>query len=157
MPFQQDFSDRRCHRQPPAGAVLVCALLLSLAGNSLAQDAGPARRAWSVEPTLSLRETFTDNYRLQTTKASDAITEATAGVRVTANAGMVRGFLDYSLTGSAHSRHSDANEVRHFLNAASTAELARMSSLPSGRIPLPASRMIMWSPQRTSTHGVLPP
>jgi uncharacterized protein (PEP-CTERM system associated) len=125
MPFQQDFSDRRCHRQPPAGAVLVSALLLSVAGDSLAQDAGTARRAWSVEPTLSLRETFTDNYRLQTTKASDAITEATAGVRVTANAGMLRGSLDYSLTGSAHSRHSDANEVRHFLNAASTAELVQ--------------------------------
>lgn len=125
MLYQRALSDRPVRRLPAAPAVLACAMLAPVAGPGLAQEATPGGRAWTIEPTVALRETFTDNYRLQTTKVSDAITEATAGLRVTAHAGMLRGALDYSLTGVANSRHSDANEVRHFLSAASTAELVQ--------------------------------
>lgn len=90
-----------------------------------AQDAGEAgaKRGWTIEPSVSLRQSFTDNQRLQTVKESDAITEAGAAVRMTGSSGPVRGFLDYSLTGSVHARNSDANDLRHFLAMAATAEL----------------------------------
>lgn len=87
-----------------------------------AQDSGPARN-WAIEPSVSLRQTFTDNQRLQTAKESDAITEASAGLRLTGRGGRLRGFLDYSLTGSMYARNSDANDLRHFLSTSATAEL----------------------------------
>lgn len=89
---------------------------------AIAQDGG-ATRSWAIEPSVSLRQTFTDNQRLQTVKESDSITEASAGVRLSANSGRIRGFLDYSLTGSVYAHNNDANAVRHFLSSNATAEL----------------------------------
>ncbi len=102
--------------------VLAPALLALAPCAAIAQDSGGAKRAWAIEPSVSLRETFTDNLRLQSVKESDAITEASAGIRLTGTGGALRGFLDYSLTGSLYARHNDANELRHSLNAAATAE-----------------------------------
>jgi uncharacterized protein (PEP-CTERM system associated) len=91
---------------------------------ALAQDrVVTAGRALAVEPSVTLRETFTNNYRLTTDSESDAITELTGGLRATANGSVLRGFLDYALTGTVYARHSDSNEVRHYLNSAATAEL----------------------------------
>ena len=100
------------------------ATLLCMLGAAQAQDTpSSGRRGWTVEPSVSLRQTFTDNQNLQTVKKSDAITEATAGLRVSNGGGLLRGSLDYSLTGSLYWRNKDANDLRHFLNAAATAEL----------------------------------
>lgn len=82
-----------------------------------------SQRGWTVEPSVSLRQTFTDNEGLRTVKKSDGITEATAAVRVSSGGGILRGALDYALTGSFYWRNDDANELRHYLNAAATAEL----------------------------------
>ena len=109
-------------REPLARRLLAPALLALAPCLAIAQDSGGSKRAWTVEPSVSLRETFTDNHNLQAVKESDAITEASAGVRVTGTAGHLRGFLDYSLTGSVYARHGDANDLRHFLSAAGTAE-----------------------------------
>ena len=110
---------------PPAPRRLASAMFVLLPCLAAAQDTGEAgaKRGWTIEPSVSLRQSFTDNQRLQTVKESDAITEASAAVRVTGSGGPLRGFLDYSLTGSAYARNSDANELRHFLAMASTAEL----------------------------------
>ncbi|NJK42378.1 MAG: TIGR03016 family PEP-CTERM system-associated outer membrane protein, partial [Aquincola sp.] len=70
-----------------------------------------------------MRLTGTDNYRLLPVKESDTVTEAGAGLRIVGTRGKVRGFLDYALTGTAYSRHSDENDVRHSLAAFGTAEL----------------------------------
>jgi uncharacterized protein (PEP-CTERM system associated) len=104
-------------------ALCVAALGALAPGASLAQDPGAAPRLWALESNVTLRQTFTDNQRLQTVKESDAITEASAGVRLTSNAGRVRGFFDYGLFGSVYARNGDANDLRHVLNTAGTAEL----------------------------------
>ena len=82
---------------------------------------------WALEPYVSVRQTITDNQRHQTDKESDAITEATAGARLIGTGGRVRGFADYALTGSVYARNNDANELRHFLNAAATARKIRQN------------------------------
>jgi len=82
-----------------------------------------ANRPWTFEPSVSLRQTFTDNRDLLPVKASDSITELGAGLRLGANRGRVRGYLDYALTGSVHARRSAPNEILHNLGAAATAEL----------------------------------
>lgn len=90
---------------------------------ALAQDAGNAAHAWIIEPSVALRQTFTDNQTLQSVKESDSITEASAGVRLTGNSRILRGFLDYSLTGSAYAKNSAANALDHVLNANAIAEV----------------------------------
>ena len=108
---------------PTQTSIAMAALLAACSHAAWAQDGAATRRGWTVEPSVSLRQTFTDNQRLQTVKESDSITEASAGVRITGTGGSLRGFVDYSLTGSAYARNDSANELRHFLNAAMTAEV----------------------------------
>ena len=125
----QNNSPRTLGHGAPAGlpAWLTLATLLSSALPAAAQGqdaAGPGpSRTWALEPSVSLRQTFTDNRSLQTVKDSDSITEASAGLRLRGTSGRLRGFLDYSLTGSAYARKNDANDLRHFLSANGTAEL----------------------------------
>jgi uncharacterized protein (PEP-CTERM system associated) len=104
---------------PRAVAVAAWALLTTAA--ALAQDS--AGRGFTVEPSVSARQSFTDNRTLSTNKASEAITELGAGLRVASSRGTLRGSLDYNLTGSIYAKDSDSNELRHFLGAAATAEL----------------------------------
>lgn len=104
-------------------SLLASALLALTPCVALAQDEPVTRRTWAVEPTVWLRQTFTDNQRLRPEKESDAITEASAGVRLTGTGGRVRGFVDYALTGSVYARNDSANELRHYLSAAATAEV----------------------------------
>lgn len=111
------------NKQQPISALYAAALTALVSCAAMAQDPGTSVRTWSLEPSVTLRQTFTDNQRLQTIKESDAITEATAGVRLTGTGGRLRGFLDYSLTGSVYARNGDANDLRHLLGASGTAEL----------------------------------
>ncbi len=93
---------------------------------ALAQDPtnSAAARAFSIVPSVSLQQTLTDNAGLSSTgKRFEAITEATAAVRVESRAGRVRGLLDYALTSRLSTRASDASDLRHTLNAAIAAEL----------------------------------
>ena len=111
------------NKQHMACALGAAALTALAPCTSLAQDPGASPRIWALESNVTLRQTFTDNQRLQTVKESDAITEASAGVRLTGNAGRVRGYFDYTLIGSVYARNGDANDLRHVLNTAGTAEL----------------------------------
>jgi len=104
-------------------SLLASALLSLVSCEVFAQEAATPSRMWALEPYVSVRQTITDNQRHQTDKESDAITEATAGARLTGTGGRVRGFADYALTGSVYARNNDANDLRHFLNAAATAEV----------------------------------
>jgi uncharacterized protein (PEP-CTERM system associated) len=104
---------------PRAVAVAVGAMLA--AGSAGAQDG--AARGLTIEPNVSVRQTFTDNRALTTNKVSEAITELGAGLRVASNRGALRGSLDYGLAGSIYAKDNDSNELRHFLGAAATAEL----------------------------------
>ena len=79
---------------------------------------------FTVVPSVSLQETITDNYRLSTAdRKADAITEASAGIRVNSNSGRIRGSLDYSLTSRLAVSNTGANDLRHSLAAQLSAEL----------------------------------
>ena len=85
--------------------------------------AGAGGRAFVFTPTVGLRETWTDNYRLTTDAQSDLVTEATLGFRALANGRRLRGSVDYTATGLAYARHSDDNDIQHTLYGNGTAEL----------------------------------
>lgn len=113
----------RCAAFLPTRGALAPALMALAPCLALAQDAAGPARTWAIEPSVSLRQIFTDNSGLKTLKESDAITEAGAAIRLSSKSGRLRGFLDYSLTGSAYARNTDANDLRHFLSTNATAEL----------------------------------
>lgn len=108
------------------GVLLPCAGLMlaaPVAAQTAAQTAASAR-ALVIQPTASISQTFTDNFQLSATDpAADAITRITAGVAINANAGPLRGFLDYSLSGLIHARHSDRNTVLNSLSTVFGADL----------------------------------
>lgn len=97
--------------------------LLVLAPGAWAQDAG-ARR-FSVSPSLSVSQTFTDNHRVESTniERSEAITTVGAGLRMAVRGARVRGAFDYSLTGLMYARDSQANDLQNRLQATLQSEL----------------------------------
>jgi len=90
-----------------------------------AVDAAGPSRAWAIQPQVSVTQTLSSNYRLTAVDpAYDAITRLSAGVSLNGHSGLLRGFLDYSLSGLIHARHSDRNTHQNALNTALTANLA---------------------------------
>lgn len=70
----------------------------------------------SLVPSVSLRETLTNNVRLSSTNPkSDLITEISPGVRLSSNSGRLTGSVDYSLQGILYARESSSNEVQQSL------------------------------------------
>ena len=110
-----------------AGGVLLPFASLILAAPVAAQtgtQTATLARALAIQPTASISQTITDNFLLSATNpAADAITRITAGVAMNANAGPVRGFLDYSLSGLIHARHSDRDTVFNSLSTVFAADL----------------------------------
>jgi len=78
----------------------------------------------AFEPRLTLSETWTDNHDLGTLKPEgDLVSKLTAGLGWRAQTGVLRGYVDYALTGLVYARHSDRNELQNALNANITADL----------------------------------
>ena len=102
-------------------AISSCSLLL---GSAASAQSAALSRALVIQPLASISQTFTNNYLLSATEpAFDAITRFSVGLAVNANAGPVRGFLDYSLSGLSYARHSDRNTLLNSLSTAFSADL----------------------------------
>lgn len=88
-----------------------------------AQDAA-TRAGFSFQPSLSLRQVYTNNVRLERSgdARSDLITDVSPGIRVGSRSGRIVGDVDYSLHGLLYARDSSSNEVQQSLTARGTAE-----------------------------------
>ncbi len=82
-------------------------------------QAAPSLR---IEPKLALSETLTDNVGLSPDKHADAVTRIDAGVGLRSSSGLVRGFLDYTLSELVYARDSRRNGHQNRLNAQLEAE-----------------------------------
>jgi uncharacterized protein (PEP-CTERM system associated) len=117
--------------EAPAGMVLrlrpLALACLGLCGavQALAQSASdPQTRLIALEPRLAVQETFTDNHQPGDPQgAADVITRLTAGLGWRGRTGLLRGYLDYTLTGLVYARHSDRNELQNALSANVAADL----------------------------------
>lgn len=88
-------------------------------------DIGDGATRLMVVPSLSVTQTASDNYLVTgLNPAYDQITRLTAGVGLRAQTGVLRGFLDYSLSQLAYLRHRDRNTLQNLLNADLNADLA---------------------------------
>ncbi len=107
----------------PCQSLALAAASLGLGTCAWAQDAG-ANRAVSILPSLSVTETLSDNPQLRSTgKSFDALTQLTAGLRLSSRTGRVQGSLDYTLNGYFYGREHAKNAARNSLAANGRAEL----------------------------------
>ena len=80
-------------------------------------------RALSIQPTASVTQTFSDNVLLTPTHPQGgSMTRLSAGVALRARSGLVRGFLDYSLSQVLYSA-GQQNSLQNALNANVDTEL----------------------------------
>ncbi len=101
---------------PMVGAFSLVALAAS------AQEV-TTRPSLVVVPDIDIRQTLTNNsHLLSADRRSDLITELSPELRISSNAGRVRGFLDYSLRSLVYARESSSNTVQQSLSAAGSAE-----------------------------------
>ncbi|WP_198156929.1 TIGR03016 family PEP-CTERM system-associated outer membrane protein [Aquincola tertiaricarbonis] len=112
--------------RPALGVVALAITTLACGPAARAQEAaqqGEGGRAWRFTPSLSVQQTFTDNYRIQPDRESDAVTQATVGMRLVGAGTRLRGDLDLSLTGLAYARHSEENNIQRYLRGNGSVEL----------------------------------
>ena len=107
---------RRALELPLFGALGLAAVLAHAQENT-------ARPALTITPEISLRQTATDNARLSSNdRQADLVTEVSPELRLSSNAGRIKGFFDYTLHGLVYARHSSANTFQQSLSAAGVAE-----------------------------------
>ncbi|CAN5729095.1 hypothetical protein BH11PSE8_BH11PSE8_06100 [soil metagenome] len=113
-------------RKRAIGVPLVGLMVMAtVSGSARAQEAQDAKsgRAFAIVPSLSLTETFTDNAGLvSTNKESEFISQISAGLHMSSNAGRIRGSVDYSLTGYLYANGTQKNGLQNTLSALATAE-----------------------------------
>jgi uncharacterized protein (PEP-CTERM system associated) len=104
--------------------------LAALSCGAMAQDAlspsapsATLRPAWLLEPSITLRQTFTNNVRQEADGRKDAVTEISPRIRLLSQAGRLQGSLDYALTGVLYARTASENTVQHALAARGRGEL----------------------------------
>ncbi len=85
---------------------------------------GSGGRGFYLTPTLGATAMLTNNVNLSATdKQSDLILSVSPGIQIGGQSGRVRGFLDYSLTGSFYARHKESSSFYNSLNARASAEV----------------------------------
>jgi uncharacterized protein (PEP-CTERM system associated) len=107
--------------QIPARVRILALLVLNgLIASAVAQEesTGAAKRAWSIVPGVSIKETFTDNANISgTNKESDWITEIAPGVRINGQTARVKLFADYRFRNLVYASGSRSNQVQHSLSS----------------------------------------
>jgi uncharacterized protein (PEP-CTERM system associated) len=107
-----------------AGAGAAAAGVAGAPDANAAQGAatGP-KRAFTIEPRLSVLETFTDNVLLKDVgKTSDEITELQAGLRMTSNSRRLTAYFDYQLRELAYAHTASKSTSLKSLNTFGTLE-----------------------------------
>ncbi len=131
---------RRVRRSPPRAAALYALGLLAAGGSPAAPGdvepfrllglsaaeasaAAPESRSLSIQPSLAIDTTLTDNRkRSASERQSDWIAAVTPGLWLVASGGAVRGHLDYSLSALTAVRDRQGDTLQNSLHAAMSVE-----------------------------------
>ena len=111
-------------RRAPHACVIRLLPVLTVAALAGLSSAASAQRFF-VTPQLSVRETLSDNIRLESgdAKESDAVTQVTPSIRINrTGAGPLKVNADYQLTALFYARNSSANDLQHHLAASANYE-----------------------------------
>ncbi|MDL2336250.1 MAG: TIGR03016 family PEP-CTERM system-associated outer membrane protein [Pseudomonadota bacterium] len=97
--------------------------LAAFAAHAQEAQSTNSRPGFSLEPSVTLRETLTNNVRMQSANPrSDLITEIAPQIRLSSNSGRLKGSFDYTLRGLVYARESSSDEVQQALRAQGTFE-----------------------------------
>lgn len=117
------FARRHVPRGLPIGLLALTAVH-ACAQSGGARGTSTGIRSLSVVPSVSLTQTFTDNGQPGSgPKRADSITQGSVGVSAFSGGGRVRGFFDYTLSGTMYARQSDRNQLQNSLKSHVTAEV----------------------------------
>lgn len=87
------------------------------------ETGGAGRRALTVQSSLAISETVTDNVNLSSTdKRSEAITVVSPSISLQSSAGRLQGSLNYGLSGIFYASGTQSNTVQQILNSSLRAE-----------------------------------
>ncbi|MDH0868386.1 TIGR03016 family PEP-CTERM system-associated outer membrane protein [Mitsuaria sp. GD03876] len=119
------------HRRRPLSLACAAALAtLAVLAHAPArgQDSGGdsgSRKGWTIEPKISVTETWTDNLQLAPDGFRDKaiITAVSPGISISSNSGAVRGNFDYTLDGLVYTKSERSARVQNQLNTRILAEL----------------------------------
>lgn len=129
-----------------------------------------AKRTWTIQPRISLRETLTDNVsinRAANGKESDLITELTPGIRIEARTNLLKAYFDYALLGQFYAK-TDYSRTQNSLNTFGTFEaidnwlyldfsgLIAQQSISAFGAQSPSSSTINNNSTETSTYRISP-
>ena len=75
-------------------------------------------RAFSIVPSFSVNETFTDNVRLSgANPQSEQVTDVSAGFRLLSNTARLRAYVDYALHGLVYAQNTSTPSIQNALTA----------------------------------------
>ncbi|MDM4764870.1 TIGR03016 family PEP-CTERM system-associated outer membrane protein [Pelomonas sp. SE-A7] len=102
--------------------------LIGIAGTACAQSDGGGndRRSFSIQPSLSVSTTATDNLRLDDVNAGKdkaVVGILSPGLSLRANTGLLRGSLDYAMDGLMYYKTSYGDRAQHRLSSQGTVAL----------------------------------
>ena len=104
-----------------------CLIVVAFGASSVSAQAVDApegvRPRLSIVPRVSISETWTDNVRLSTNdRQSELITVISPGIRVSADRGRLKGYLDYALNARYFAQNTSGADVQNALTAFGTLE-----------------------------------
>jgi len=115
--------------------------------------AAQAQQGMTVQTSVGVMQTWTDNLRLADDGNKDAalITTVSPGIRIVSNSGAVRGNLDYSLNGIAYVKSDQASRVQNALSATGQAELIPRTLFVDARATIGQQNASAFGAQSTPT------
>lgn len=118
------WSEVRVWLAVPLALVALDAEAQQIVESAATTDQPTAIRAWRVEPTIAVRETWTDNIGLQPSRdaRSDLVTEILPGIAVRGRGARVRLDLEYQPTALIYARDSERNDFLNGLAATGVVE-----------------------------------
>ncbi|HZP88894.1 MAG TPA: TIGR03016 family PEP-CTERM system-associated outer membrane protein [Burkholderiales bacterium] len=93
-------------------AALATAMLLTTGSAALAQT-----RAWTISPSITLRETYNDNVALASTPQNDWITQVTPGINISGRSRRLTANVNYTADFIGYARNHEHDRLANTLSA----------------------------------------
>jgi len=139
--------NRRRHPLPIACTVAAAMLILSSRSDAA---------EWKFEPTLDVKESYTDNVRLAAAGAekSDFVTQISPGISVVGTGPGLKFNLRYVMQNLAYASEKDKNRTTHQLTANTNAELLKNLFFLDGTASISQQNISAFGPQAVDNISI---
>jgi uncharacterized protein (PEP-CTERM system associated) len=115
-----------------------------------------ARGGWLIVPTLTLRETATDNVDQAppSSARSDFVTEIVPGIRIDGQGARVKLHLDYRMDNVVYARESSSNHLENYLDASGSLEAIENFLFLDARAAIAQEAISPFGPRPTNATSI---